>query len=184
MGVRHRTLRNTSTLSMWGEIKVDLHGNVHNLEELQALDQNKGRNVREALTNHPDFVDTEAYPDQSKPLTPPAETKKPAVPTEQSQGPSSADYYGLITGLTTGGINTNSEGYVDLDALITACRERGWPILTGTRRKQITDEGRRMEAFAKGQAVGNQQPSMQPPYDTEQVSQESSTETAPPNNAT
>lgn len=61
------------------------------------------------------------------------------------------DYWRVIRELSMDAENLNLQGYVDQDILNANLRVLGYPILTGTQRRDITDKYRKIEAEVAGE---------------------------------
>lgn len=135
-GLRYQHRAGTELVTPGGTAKLDEDGYVTNLEELD----------RDELMKIPGFVETEVFGDE-RPKRPRSTSHDEGErkPTQESEAPSEDDYYQLIKQLTDKGGNLNSEGYLQMEVLTSELRERGWPIISGTRRIRITDEGRERE---------------------------------------
>jgi hypothetical protein len=141
---------------MYGTVHLDDQGYVKNLAELQ---KKTVEDLEQGLLQLPNFVSADVFSGAIETLNPLPEVKpnqttqptrpEPGTPITQEQtpvGPSNADYYAVIKECEKSG-KVNSEGYADMGTLIEMLREKGMPVISGTRRLELTDEGRKMEAF-------------------------------------
>lgn len=60
------------------------------------------------------------------------------------------DFWQVIRDLSQSDENLNLQGYVDMDILNANLRVLGYPVLTGTQRKDITDKYRKIEEESSG----------------------------------
>lgn len=159
---KHTKLRNCEIHTPFGKLKLDGEGFVTNLREVKAtVEQILTRpnfvngdvfrksgttvNVIDA-TEPPRRVDVKIDEKTSEPAATPPAADKEEKPEEGTTGPTNQDYYELIKQLVADGASTNSDGYIDMDPFLSALRERGWPVVSGTRRREITDAGREAES--------------------------------------
>jgi len=134
--VRHMKKRACVINTMYGELKLDETGGVINQEDLKVS--------TEDLLALPNFVDAEIFEPQPeaasvKRAREEAEKAEP-LKVRSSSTPSDEEYGDIIAELIDQGAACTGEGYIQMDELNAALRERDLPILSGTRRKDISDE--------------------------------------------
>lgn len=140
-GLRYQHRRNCSLITPFGDVELDEDGYVTNLDKFNPGD----------LLTIEGFADTDVFGGEPRPRPARGESYATSAVTAQAlaQGPSDADYWGVIRELTEKGGTLNSEGYLQMEVLTAELRERDWPPISGTRRIRITDEGREREKAAK-----------------------------------
>jgi len=118
----------------YGEIQLDEVGKVTNLDDLEC--------TADELCELPNFVDErifggrpEAAPVKEAREKAEEKVKKTAGPS----GPSDEEYGAFIAELIESGAECTGEGYIQMDVLNAALREKEMPIVSGTRRKEISD---------------------------------------------
>lgn len=147
--VRYQHRRGCDLITPFGTVTLDHEGYVTDLNGIH----------KKKLLNLPGFVDAEVFGEEEKPrpTRPDTRTKSP-IPEEDFEQESGADetntiqdtqYWELIKELTNNGAAINSEGYISMEALNPAIRQKGWPVISGTRRIKLTDEGRKIDTEGK-----------------------------------
>jgi hypothetical protein len=134
--VRHQFRRNTKIITEHGELQIDEHGLVSNLDDLDV--------PAEALVALPEFEDASAFykPSRADVSYPQGAPDKPQAfnkPTPKSAF-TDDDYLAVVRELLEdANAPKTSEGYIDMNFLNAELRKRGFPILSGSRRKIIQD---------------------------------------------
>lgn len=123
---RHNYLKGEPINTELGEVQLDEEGFVTNLEELNTT-------VDELVEKVPGF--TRATAPEKKPA-PKQEQKKPEEDPEEADKKTAE----VIKELLEAGGKTNSEGYIDMEVLNTALKEKNLPPISGGKRKEITDK--------------------------------------------
>lgn len=128
MALKHAFRCGENVISSYGVLKFNEYGFLTNMEELDASE--------EQLLELPNIVDAATFKDGSIDLV---STAEPA-PTEEDQPPTDAEYIDFIKELHEVATEDqlNSEGYLEMDFLNSELRDKGWPILSGTKRKKLT----------------------------------------------
>ena len=133
--VRHLRRKAQTINTRYGEVHLDEMGGVTNLDDLDCS--------AKELCELPNLVDAKLFKGR-----PEAANVKQAREEAEAEvaarvpvpvGPSDEDYGAVIAGLVEGGGATTGDGYIQMDVLNAALREREMPILSGTRRKEISD---------------------------------------------
>lgn len=168
--IRHILRKNCHILTTYGEVFLGPDGCVTNMSDLQKAHSHL--DMRTEMAKLPNFMDTELFNAEAEvDLAEGApNTKDQALTLRQSDkekdvgqvpvvpppsGPSDLDYYRIILELSQNQGNLNSAGYVDMEVLTQELRAKNLPLITGTRRQNITDQGRKMESFSKKEVEGN-----------------------------
>lgn len=132
MNVRHANLKNEEVNTRYGIVKLDRAGMVTNIDDLTGSP--------EQLVMHvPGFVNADLFPSPEASRAAkeiPAKTPTPTVSADQEEG----KYAAVIKELLEKGTMVNNEGYIDMGVLNEELRKREMKILTGTRRKEISDK--------------------------------------------
>jgi hypothetical protein len=111
--IRHQDLRGEILVTRWGEIKLDPVGRPTNLPELNLSEQ-------ELLERRSyGFLDEDTFPN-------------PWI--EETYGDKA--YRKLIEELLNNGAPTNG-GWIEMSFLLEKLRERGMPIISASKRKQL-----------------------------------------------
>jgi len=134
VNVRHMKKRACVINTRYGEIQLDETGGVTNQEDLKVS--------TEDLLALPNFVDAKIFePHPESAAAKRARTAEAAEPLKVSTpaGPSDEEYGDIIAELIDQGAACTGEGYIQMDELNAALREKDLPILSGTRRKDISD---------------------------------------------
>lgn len=122
---RHNYLKGEPINTELGEVQLDEEGFATNLDDLNTT-------VDELVEKVPGFTRATAP------------EKKPAPKQEQktTEDPDEADKKTaeVIKELLEAGAKTNSEGYIDMEVLNTALKEKNLPPISGGKRKEITDK--------------------------------------------
>lgn len=130
MILRHASLKSTAINSHLGPIKLDRKGLVCNIHELKV----EPEVLRELYPK--EFLDARIFPpdgwDQKTPLEPEA-PKALEIVTYCEE-----DYWNIIKYLSEDPLNLNSEGFIDMEVLLRVLRDRRMPVITGSKRKEIT----------------------------------------------
>jgi hypothetical protein len=137
--VRYQHRANCKLITQFGVAVLDDRGFVTNPHDFNTSD----------LLTIPGMISTETFGGTVEPVHVAAMPQQdkilpsfPKVDYKPGQGPNENEYWQLIRDLTAGGKNLNSAGYIDMPILTNALREKGWPIISGTRRINITTAGR------------------------------------------
>lgn len=152
MALKHAFRRNESVISMYGTLKFNEHGFLSNFEELDASE--------EQLLELPNIIDAATFKDDRiETASQPTDQEGGNGEGQQDQPPTDDEYGTYIAGLhsTATDEQINSEGYLEMDYLNEKLREKGWPILSGTKRKKLTDAAR--------EAAKTSTPEILPPVD-------------------
>jgi len=137
IAVRHMKKRACVVNTMHGEVQLDETGGVTNLDELEC--------TAEELCEVPNFIDGAIFggkpeSDRAKGARLQEEEKNGGPPVAvKPAGPSDQEYGDIIADLISDGAACTSEGYIQMDVLNGALREKEMPIISGTRRKEISD---------------------------------------------
>lgn len=137
MALKHAFRRNESVISMYGTLKFNEHGFLTNIDELDASEAQ--------LLELPNIVDGATFKDDRiEPTAAPTDEEggngtgsKDTPPTDEEYGAYLLELHASATEA-----QINSEGYLEMDFLNEKLREKGWPILSGTKRKKLTDAAR------------------------------------------
>lgn len=139
MSVRHKYLHSEKVHTSAGVVELDENGVVTNLKDV-------GGKAR--LLEVPDFLDVNLFaplrfareiPPENEPTVPQPQSseKKPDTPATDD------DYRVLIADLVanraTNGVKLTTEGYIQMDDLSAVLREKSWPVITGTKRKELSE---------------------------------------------
>lgn len=126
--VKHAFRQNEKIITTYGTVELDERGFVKNLDKLNCSE--------EQLLELPNFVSGATF-------NKPADVRTPVEgqQTEETKDnlPTDDDYAKLIKELIDGGAKVNSEGYIDMEVLNAALRDKKWPIVSGTKRKTYQD---------------------------------------------
>lgn len=133
--VRHMKRQAQVINTMYGEVHLDEMGGVMNLDDLKCS--------AKKLCELPNFINADLFAGQPE-AAPVKQVREEAEAAAKARepvptGPSDEDYGAVIAELVEDGGATTGDGYIQMDVLNTALRERGMPILSGTRRKVISD---------------------------------------------
>lgn len=141
MRVKHVRLKGEEVNTHLGLVRLDEDGFVINGNEFE-----KGG---ASLLELPTFIDAELFAGQRGPAIEVFETRQDAGVSLSGQEispaaslrtvPTDEVYWSVIERLAEDENTLNSEGYVDMDVLNGKLKEFGFPILSGARRKVITD---------------------------------------------
>lgn len=145
--IKHQRLVSEPVNTAYGVVQLDGEGTVINIKELS--ERNPGVNIEQALADLPTFYDANVFGGEEAPDEQKESVETPAQEDAPTINESDKAYYEVIKELETKPSNLNSAGYVEMDVLNAKLRELNLPILAGTRRIEITDLGRKMDAFAK-----------------------------------
>jgi len=135
--VRHMKRQACVVNTMYGEVQLDETGGVTNLDDLDCSEKE--------LMELPNFIDAKIFgpnPEAaSVKAAREAEDEANGGPTtaKKPAGPSDQEYGDFIAELVSNDAETTSEGYIQMDVLNSALREAEMPIISGTRRKEISD---------------------------------------------
>jgi hypothetical protein len=134
-GLRYQHRSNCKLITPYGDVELDEDGNVTNMSKFDPED----------LLTIDGFVDAGIFGE-----TPPRPKKAVAEKApEPNSGPTDEQYWQLIKDMVEKGAHLNTEGYIQMEVLTAAIREKEWPPISGTRRIRITDEGRNREKEAR-----------------------------------
>lgn len=133
--VRHLKKRACVVNTRYGEIQLDETGGVVGQGDLKCS--------AEDLLTLPNFVDAKLFEPRPEAArvkqAREAAEKTAAEKTSSPAGPSDQEYGDFIADLISTGAACTGEGYIQMDVLNAALREADMPVLTGTRRKEISD---------------------------------------------
>jgi len=136
--VVHMKRRACVVNTRYGEVQLDEEGKVTNLDDLDC--------TAEELCEVPNFIDGAIFggrpeSDRAKGarLEEEAKNSGPAKASNSPVGPSDQEYGDVIADMISDGAACTSEGYIQMDVLNAALREKDMPIISGTRRKEISD---------------------------------------------
>jgi hypothetical protein len=138
MKARHRHLRNTTNTTPFGVIHHDETGVVTNQADLAVTPE-------QLVSSVAGYVDGDVFPGTPPPPVitpvPGARMAQTSLPSGTGKPDPTDEQYGeIITEMLKSGAPVNGEGYVDMTALNEVLRDRNLKILTGSRRKEITDK--------------------------------------------
>ena len=133
--VRHLKQRACVVNTRYGEVQIDETGGVTNLDDLPCS--------AKGLMELPNFVDAKLFSGTPE-AAPVKQAREEAEAVEAAKkpeptGPSDEEYGAVIAELVEGGAARTTEGYIQMDVLNAALRERDMSIISGTRRKDISD---------------------------------------------
>lgn len=137
MALKHAFRRNESVISMYGTLKFNEHGFLTNIEELDASEAQ--------LLELPNIIDGATFKDDRiEPTTAPTDEEGGNGTGGKDTPPTDEEYSAYILELHASATEAqiNSEGYLEMDFLNEKLRGKGWPILSGTKRKKLTDAAR------------------------------------------
>jgi len=132
--VRHLKRRAQVVNTRFGEVALGGTGEVTNLDDLEC--------TAEELCEFPNFVDVALFapgPEAGSVVKAREDAEKTTEKAPSSDGPSDEDYGDIIAELIDGGAACTSEGYIQMDVLNAALREKDLPTISGTKRKEISD---------------------------------------------
>lgn len=126
--VKHSFRVNEKVITTYGTVELDDRGFVTNLDKLKCTE--------EQLLELPNFVSGETF---AKPADARIPVEGQQTQTNNDPTPTDEDYGKFIKELVDGGAKVNSEGYIDMEVLNGKLREKKWPIVSGTKRKELQD---------------------------------------------
>lgn len=172
MKIRHATLVNQPLHTAYGVAQLDEQGIITNLDALEGTPEQLLAHVPGLLdadefppvvaaapktTDGPENVteggnmhsDDSRLPDGQDPTASTQTQENPGSTDEggtQKSEPTDEEYWAVIEALEKEGAKMTAEGYVDTATLDAKLKELNMPRITGTRRKEITDQFRQKDA--------------------------------------
>lgn len=128
--VRHMKKQACTVNTRYGEINLGANGEVLNFDDLGVS--------KKELCTLPNFVDASKFPGPAAR----EEVVQRATDEQDKREAAKAaviDYAAIIQELKDAGAEETGEGYIQMETLNAALRERELPIITGMQRKEIED---------------------------------------------